>query len=126
MRQLLGLNSYTKEEMDKKDDLIHEQIMDDILQSTTLLKEETGIFSLFKYINIETIHQRVKESNKTLDTTQDLQDENLQAVQHTTKQIKKVSHSICGTLFQDIKILIFVGCVLLLSIIVIFLLPKPK
>ena len=100
--------------------------MDDILQSTTLLKEETGIFSLFKYNNIETIHQRVKESNKTLDTTQDLQEENLQAVQHTTKQIKKVSHSICGTLFQDIKILIFVGCVLLLSIIVIFLLPKPK
>ena len=44
MRQLLGLNSYTKEEMDKKDDLIHEQIMDDILQSTTLLKEETGFF----------------------------------------------------------------------------------
>lgn len=42
MRQLLGLNSYKKEEMDKKDDLIHEQIMDDILQSTTLLKEETG------------------------------------------------------------------------------------
>ena len=126
MRQLLGLNSYTKEEMDKKDDLIHEQIMDDILQSTTLLKEETGIFSLFKCNNIETIHQRVKESNKTLDTTQDLQDENLQAVQHTTKQIKKVSHSICGTLFQDIKILFFVGCVLLLSIIVIFLLPKPK
>ena len=32
MRQLLGLNSYKKEEMDKKDDLIHEQIMDDILQ----------------------------------------------------------------------------------------------
>lgn len=72
------------------------------------------------------IRQRVVESNKALDTTQSLQENNLHAVQRETAQIRRISSSFCGTLFQDIKILVLIGIVLFVCFILIFILPKPK
>lgn len=125
MREMLGLGAKKFEEKMEKDDSLKDEIMNEILNSTQQIREESGN-NLLQTWNIETIRQRIVESNKSLDTTQNLQEQNLHAVRKETKQIKKITSSFCGTLFQDIKILFFVGLLLFISFVLIFILPKPK
>lgn len=75
---------------------------------------------------VEAIQETVAESNQALDTTAELQDRNLHAVEKQTSCIHEVRSSFCGSIFRDLKYLILAGIAFSLCFIVILFLPKPK